>query len=244
MVEVEERRLRTLEQHRVPLRHLAVQDERDVGDPRAVALAERDEVGHDAVPVDVGRAARAPQHLLVVPARLGQLVGQRLRAEEVAERHPAAARLVLVRRADAAQRGADLARAALLLGQRLEAAVVREDEVSAVGENEVVADLDAGRRELARLLLERDGVDDDAVADDTQDPGVQDAGRHEVQDVLAAADDDRVARVVAAVVAGDHLHARREKVDDLPLPLVAPLGAGDHDVGHVSASGSLLGPFF
>ena len=39
--------------------------------------------------------------------------------------------------------------------------------------------------------------------------------------------------VVAAVVAGHHLHARGEQVDDLALALVAPLGAGDHDVGHV-----------
>ena len=47
------------------------------------------------------------------------------------------------------------------------------------------------------------------------------------------ADDHGVAGVVAAVVAGHDLDPRGEQVDDLPLAFVAPLGAGDHDVGHV-----------
>ena len=42
---------------------------------------------------------------------------------------------------------------------------------------------------------------------------------------LLAAHDDRVAGVVAAVVAGDDLDPRRQEVDDLALAFVAPLGA-------------------
>ena len=38
--------------------------------------------------------------------------------------------------------------------------------------------------------------------------------------------------VVAAVEAGHHLHLGGEQVHDLALALVAPLGAGDHDVRH------------
>ena len=44
--------------------------------------------------------------------------------------------------------------------------------------------------------------------------------------------DDGVAGVVAALVAGDDVEPLGEQVDDLALPLVAPLGA-DHDgAGH------------
>jgi hypothetical protein len=42
-----------------------------------------------------------------------------------------------------------------------------------------------------------------------------------------------VAGVVAAVVAGHHLHLLREEIDDLPLAFVAPLGARYDDIGHV-----------
>ena len=143
MVEVEQRRLRALEQHRVALRHLALQHQRDVGDARALPLAERREVRDHALPVDVGRAARAAQHVLVVPARLGQLVHERRGTPQVAERHAATAGLVLVGGADAAQRRADLVRAALLFRERLEAAVVRQDQVRPLREQQVVADLDA-----------------------------------------------------------------------------------------------------
>ena len=54
-----------------------------------------------------------------------------------------------------------------------------------------------------------------------------------MQDELLPVDDHGVAGVVPAVVAGHHLDPRREQVHDLPLAFVAPLGAGDHDVGHV-----------
>jgi hypothetical protein len=61
---------------------------------------------------------------------------------------------------------------------------------------------------------------------------MEDAGRDQMEDEPLLPDEDRVAGVVAAVVAGHHLHLVGEQVDDLTLPLVAPLGAGDDDVGH------------
>ena len=61
---------------------------------------------------------------------------------------------------------------------------------------------------------------------------MQDPGGNQVQHEALPAHDHGVARVVAAVVAGHDLDARREQVDDLALALVAPLGACDHDVRH------------
>ena len=48
------------------------------------------------------------------------------------------------------------------------------------------------------------------------------------------ADDERVAGVVAALEADDHVGAARQPVDDLALAFVAPLGADDGDVSHVA----------
>jgi len=44
-------------------------------------------------------------------------------------------------------------------------------------------------------------------------------------DQLVAADDQGVAGVRAAAVAGDHSRAGGQEVDDLALPLVPPLGS-------------------
>ena len=48
------------------------------------------------------------------------------------------------------------------------------------------------------------------------------------------ADDDRVAGVVAALVAGDDVEPLGQQVDDLALALVAPLGADDDGAGHIT----------
>src|SRR5262249_6745878 len=50
------------------------------------------------------------------------------------------------------------------------------------------------------------------------------------------ADDDRVPRVGAALVAADEVGVLREEIDDLPLALVAPLRPDDHGRGHFSRS--------
>ena len=82
--------------------------------------------------------------------------------------------------------------------------------------------------QLVDLREQRLRIDDDAVADDADDAVVQDAGRDQVQDELLAADVDRVAGVVAALIARHDREARRQQVDDLALAFVAPLGA-EHD---------------
>ena len=58
---------------------------------------------------------------------------------------------------------------------------------------------------------------------------------NEVEDGLLAAHDQRVAGVVAALVAHDDLGVLGEEVDDLAFPFVAPLRADDDDVRHGAA---------
>jgi hypothetical protein len=49
-----------------------------------------------------------------------------------------------------------------------------------------------------------------------------------------AVDDQRVAGIVPALEARDHVGALAQPVDDLALALVAPLGADDHHICHIS----------
>ena len=59
--------------------------------------------------------------------------------------------------------------AAPRFAQQVELAVIRQDEVRLVADDQPVADVDAGLRELVDLGEQRLGIDDDAVADDAGD---------------------------------------------------------------------------
>src|ERR1700732_2451680 len=74
-----------------------------------------------------------------------------------------------------------------------------------------------------------------AIADHSQLGRPQHAGRQQRQLVGLAVDDKRMARIVAALETHDDIGLLRQPVDDLALPLVAPLGADDNNVGHFSA---------
>ena len=70
-----------------------------------------------------------------------------------------------------------------------------------------------------------------------------------MEDELLAVADDRVAGVVAALEAHDHVRLLGEQVDDLALALIAPLGADDpipgisaEDYGGTGRLGTRRGP--
>src|SRR5207248_4637540 len=64
------------------------------------------------------------------------------------------------------------------------------------------------------------------------DPWIQHAARHELELEDVAVHDDRVAGVVAALVADTERGLFGEVVGELALALVTPLGADDHRAGH------------
>ena len=121
-------------------------------------------------------------------------LAQRVGVRQVADANAAPRDLVLVGRADAARGRADLALAAPRLAQQVELAVIRQDQVRLVADEQPIADVDAGRRELVDLGEQRLRIDDDAVADDAGDAVVQDARRQQPQHELASVRVDRVAR--------------------------------------------------
>jgi len=147
--------------------------------------------------------------------------------EEIDDAEAVAVDFVLVRRTDAAAGGADGLAAGSGFRSELDHAVVRQDDLGAVGDEELAVHGETGFAKLFDLGEEGGGIKHDAVADDAFAAGAQNAARNELQDELFAVDDDGVTCVVAAGVAGDDIELFREDVDDLALAFVAPLGSED-----------------
>ncbi len=230
MIDVEQRRLRAFEHDAAVFRAQLRQEQRDVADPRAKPLAEHHHLVEQRLPVE----RRFLDDLVARVHVLADFLRQRVPvAEQVAHADAAAADLVLVGRADAAGGRADLPLAAARFRQHVELAVVRQDDVSLLADEEPSADLHPHPRQLVHFLEERLRIDHHAVADDAGDARVQDARRDEMEDELGALHVHRVPRVVAALVARHRREVRGQHVDDLALALVAPLRAQHRDVhGH------------
>ena len=161
------------------------------------------------------------------------LVRQRIEIGEVHQPDRAAADLVFIGRADAAPRGADRGDRVGGFPQRIEFAMQRQDQRDVFGDAQIFrADGDALAPEFRDLIEERLRIDHHAVADHRELGGPQHARRQQRQLVGFAVDDERVAGIVAALEAHDDVGLLRQPVDDLALPLVAPLGADDDNIGH------------
>src|SRR4029078_3422634 len=145
-------------------------------------------------------------------------------------------------RAEAAAGGADLQPAQHQLGVGIDDAVPGHDQVGVPGAGEA-GQVDAALLEAIQLLHQHLGVDHAAVADHAQGARPEDAARHQPQLVGVLAQPQRVPGVVATLVAGDHVGPLGQRVDDLALALVAPLGAYDDATRHSvrSLSGRALG---
>ena len=117
-------------------------------------------------------------------------------------------------------------------GGKLDHAVIRQNHLRAVGDEELSSRRIICRKACVFELLdfgeEGRGVEHDAIADNALAAGAQHAAGDELQHNLFAVDDDRVAGVVPAGITRDDVELFREDVDDLAFALVAPLGTEDH----------------
>ena len=100
-----------------------------------------------------------------------------------------------------------------------------QDELGFLGDVEVFGPVYSPIGEFLELLAEHDGVEDDAVADDVEDVGVENAAGHLVQDVLDAVEGEGVAGVGAALEAGYGIVGGCEHVYDFAFAFIAPLEA-------------------
>ena len=231
VIEVEQRALGALEQHRRAAVERVPAQPRGVGDVGLQPVA----VGHvllgHRVQVEIGILRERAQQLALGLQRGHDLLAQDLLVEEVLHADAEPRRLVRVAGADSASRGPDRELAELQLPGGVEHHVVGHDHVG-VGGHAQPAHVHAAPLELVELADQHSRVDHDPVADHARLSRIQDPGGDEVELELLAVADDRVARVVAALKAHDELRPLREQVGDLSLSLVAPLGADDHDSGH------------
>ena len=229
MIDVEQRPLRAFEQHRAAARDLVRERLRRVPDVRLHALAELQRPVEQRRQLQLLAPQRGDLRVGLVEPR-GELGLERLRLAQIAHADPAPRHLVLVARPDAAAGGADRF---FLLAAGVDPLVVRQDDVGVLAHHQLrrVGEQPAAFQHVD-LFHQRFRVDHHAVADDALLPRMENARRHQVQHRLHAAHHQRVAGVGAALVADDDVGPRGEEVDDLPLPLVAPLRADDDDIRH------------
>ena len=223
MIDVEQRALGAFEEDRLAVAHRLAEQQRHVADPGTHALAVLQQLLEHRPPVHRGvldetvAGRDVVADVLLEPLRVGQ----------VADADAPAGDLVLVGRPDAARRGPDLALAAPGFRQKVEIAVIRQDQVRLVADDQASGDVDAGLHQLVHLGEQRLRIDDEAVADDARDARVQNAGRDQPQHEFRAVDVHGVAGVVSALIARDDRKLWREEIDDLPFAFVAPLRSED-----------------
>ena len=105
-----------------------------------------------------------------------------------------------------------------------------------VARNLQVGGRDAVMLEHVDLFQQDRGVHHAAVADHRDAVGIHDARGNLVQTILLITHHDGVARVVTALIAYDAVEIRRDKVADLALALIAPLGTDQHCRRHDNSS--------
>jgi hypothetical protein len=160
---------------------------------------------------------------------------------EVCDAHADARDLVLVGGADALARCADRAGAARAFVDAVELLVIRQQHVRAAADADLRLGVDAARAQLVDLFEELLEVHHHAVAEQAARGGVQNARRDLVENDLITFDVHGVPGVRAALVARDDADLGGQHIDNLPLPLVAPLCADDDDAAEIVHDGPAPG---
>ena len=176
-------------------------------------------------------AVHVLEHVVLDVERRHDLGPQDLLVEQVLHADARARHLVGVGGADAAPRRADAQVAEPQLARAVEQAMPRHHDVRVARDPQARTRAPA-RLQRVELAAQHLGLDHDAVAEHAQRVLVEHARGQQPELELLLADEHGVTRVRAALVAGDDGGALRQHVDDLALPLIAPLGADDHDGGH------------
>jgi hypothetical protein len=191
VVDVEQRGLAALEQHRLAAVQRVVQQQRRVGHHRAHPVDVGQQLLDDGVDLDGLAVVDLDQHLVLQVEGALDLLPQDPLVEQVLDPDADAVHLVGVRRADARAGGADPAVAEEALGHLVQRAVVRGDQVRVRRQHQLGAG-DARGLERVDLLEQHRQVDHHAVADDRRAARREDAARQQVQGVGLVADDDGV----------------------------------------------------
>ncbi len=230
VVEVEQRSLGAFEEDEAPLAQRAVDEQGGVGDVGPQPLREDLVARRQLLQLERLGAVDALEPDVLLGERDLDLLAQDLRLEQVLDSDPEPRRLVRVGRADPALGRADLQLAEPPLAALVDRHMPGHDQVR-LARDAHAAGRDPARLELVQLRHEHFRVDHATGAEDAL-LAVKDPRRHVVELVLLALGDDRVPGVRPALVAADEVGVLGQQVDDLALPLVAPLGANDDGCRH------------
>ena len=238
MVEIEECRLRALEQNFVAGFETFMHERNRVGDHRF-------DLGSVFVQKRVGNLVDVEPELVVDPSHHGvqlmqddlELLAEDLFVEHVLHPQASTHRLVGVRRPDPAFGRAQLVLAQMPFLESVETLMVRKDEVC-ISAHPQLRRIDALRLEHGELFEQHTRIDDHTVADDRRDVVVQDTRWHELERETLTLDHDRVSCVVAALKANHRGHVLREQVCELAFAFVTPLGTDNDRCAHVRSPSS------
>jgi hypothetical protein len=103
--------------------------------------------------------------------------------------------------------------------------MVRHNEVGVFADEEPTSDPNAAPFKVFYLLLKNLRVNDGAVTDYTYFTGMQYAGRHEMEHILVAFDDDGMTGIIAALIPGDNIRPFGKVINNFALTLVTPLSS-------------------
>ena len=154
--------------------------------------------------------------------------------EQVVHADAHAINLVGICGADATAGGADLMLAEEAFGHLVQHAMVRSDDMRAFAHQQPGA-VHATALQTIDFFEQHFRIHDHAIADDRGRGRADDAGRQQVQRIRFVADHHGMARVVAAVEAGDVVDLRADQICCLAFALVSPLGTDQNNSRHVVA---------
>ena len=152
---------------------------------------------------------------------------EQLQVEQVRNAQAAAAHFVFICRTNSARGGSNLYASRGILRREFDHAMVGKDDVGPVRDEKMAIHPHPRFAQGAHFLQECNGVEDNAITNDTAASGTEHAARHKLKHKFLAVDNDSVAGIVSAGVAGHHGKVLRQHIDDLSLALIAPLGAHD-----------------
>ena len=107
--------------------------------------------------------------------------------------------------------------------------MIRQYEMRAPGDPQPAGDIYSPPLEHLYFLRERPRIDDHAVTQQAANGRVQGTGRDQVENELLVTDLHRMTGVRPPLVPGDDGRLLGDHIGDLPLALIAPLGAYQHD---------------
>jgi hypothetical protein len=149
------------------------------------------------------------------------------RRDQVADPEASPSRFVFIGRANASQRCSNFSFTELLFTGRFQCPMIRKYDLTAVGYEEPVREMNPEGGNGIGFFKECDGIQDDAATNDARHAVVKYAARHQVQYMPSLAKRDRMAGIVAALVAGDAVEFPGEDVDDFAFAFISPLETYD-----------------